>query len=203
MTYEYNEKLFCHLAKILGVKRKDIGERIGHSRMWYTHAVNAGDVMIRHLIAICNTFHISIRSFIITKDDPITPTPLVLDEWIDIEYHPDLLKCLWQNRKDVTVQRKQVQDDTGWDKMTLAAFMEPDNSPMKMRDWVRMVNLYDLDPMMIFGDQNQWVNNKTIQQKDREIESLRLQLLKARLETSTLRSRLAHRDKMDEMKEGL
>lgn len=199
MKYEYNHQLFSELSKILGVKRRSIGESIGHSRMWYIHTVNAGDVFIRHLLAVCNHYHIDIRAFMREKNDPIVPSPLVLREWTDIEYHPELLRCLWQNRSDFIVQRKQILEDTKWDRLTLRAFMKVKGSPMKMRDWITLVNLYDLDPMMIFGDQNEWVNNKTIQQKDQEIESLRRQLLKARLESSTLRSRLAHRDKMDEM----
>lgn len=201
MRYTYNHELFSQLAKILGVRRRSVGESIGHSRMWYTHAINSGDVIIRHLLTLCNHYQIDIRAFILKEGDPIVPTPLVIeDDWKPIGYYPELLMSLWQNRKDVIVQRKQILHDTGWDKTTLRSFMQKESSPMKMLDWVQLVNLYELDPMMIFGNLNQWVNNKTIQQKDKEIESLKRQLLKARLEASTLRSRLAHREKIDDLK---
>ena len=68
--YYFNTKLFVSLRSILGVSTEDMALAAENS----THRVRAwtreGDVPLYALIGICNEYHIPIRHFIVTEEDP-------------------------------------------------------------------------------------------------------------------------------------
>lgn len=68
--YYFNTKLFVSLRSILGVSTEDMALAAENS----THRVRAwtreGDVPLYALIGICNEYHIPIRHFIVTDEDP-------------------------------------------------------------------------------------------------------------------------------------
>ena len=146
----YNEPLFEELPKLIGSTQRNIGESIGMSRMWYQQTLDRQDMMIRHLVDLCNVWHIDIMSFIISAEDYDNPDLNFRRSDVPTVFYPSNIRMLWRDRFQPVVMRKQLQEDGKWNKLTIRAFMNDEKSTMCIRDWIFMCNQYALDPTMIF-----------------------------------------------------
>jgi len=150
VRFIYNEPLFVELPRLLGITNRHVGESIGKSRMWYQQALDRQDAMLKHLVALCNVWHIDIMSFIIPAEDYDNPDLNFRRSETPVEYHPGNIRLLWRDRFQPIVMRKQLQEDGGWNKLTVRAFMNEENSTLCICDWIFMCNQYNLDPKLIF-----------------------------------------------------
>lgn len=153
----YNEELFIMLPNILKTSKCNIGFSIGMSKMWYTHTANRQDVMLKYIVRLCNTWHLSIKDFIINPYEYTEPDTYIKNPYTPLEFYPSQLRLLWQDRSEPIVMRKVLQEECGWDRLTVRGFMDDNNSCLTIRDWVYIVNQYNLDPMMIFEKQRRFI----------------------------------------------
>jgi len=174
----YNEDLFIKLPHILKVPKCEIGYSIGMSKMWYTHAANRQDVMLKYIVKLCNKWHLSINDFIVNPLTYTDPISYIQEPFKPLEFYPSQLRLLWQDRSSPIVLRKDLQQEGGWDRLTMRGFMNDENSCITIRDWVFMVNQYNLDPMMIFKKKER-VTRKELIDKEETIRMLREQLAAA------------------------
>lgn len=198
----FNIELFSELPKLLNISKRELCESIGMSRMWHTHVMKYNDAYLRYIVKLCNQYRIDIRCFIVSEEDDKFPSTLIIKErdWQNIEYHPSVIQTLWSKKGKAIVERKKLREDTGWDQQSITLMLNDERSSMRIGNWLELCNRYNLDYMMVFVDNNEWTNNATLRDKDREIKMLRQQLIEARLEANMLKNRIRQQNaslKMD------
>lgn len=173
----FNFRLFRELPTLLNVNRSDIGEAIGLSRAFHFDSCKLNNLMMRHLVSLCNHYHIDVRHFFIEPGDPVIPSPLQLDTWHPITFTPTRIKTIYKPKRTALSTAKQLASTLSVHAHTLRSWSDTDdNCPMMVHDVATLLSAYDLDADFITDNKNPLPITYRLHRQEKENRKLQAML---------------------------
>lgn len=154
--YTYNHELMKMLPKLLGVKRKDMLERIGKTDSLIENCNRRKDIRVKYLIDICNEFQISVAHFFIDGTEgkgislkdlraPGDFSPVRFDEQRILDLSSGMVQGL---------TAKKIIEDMGMAKQRYYNWTNPNKRTIYASELAKLCSLYGVSPMYFFDDDN-------------------------------------------------
>lgn len=195
----YAASLFRTLPSVLGCSLENIGRKAGRDIHTYPCAVKKGDIRVRTLLDICNTFSIPVGVFFQHEGSCVVPESLVQDGCTAQRFYSYRISDLYGRGTDYTYE--QIKKVLGYTNPRMIRMMSKD-TPMTACELARLCNIVGISPSWFFQpaeDHAQMLRDKST---SATISNLEKRIVQAGAENAQLKSRIRHMEAMNDLKKG-
>ena len=156
--YYFNYKLIERLPYLLGMLNKEVVKALGVTNPTYQKWCN-GEISCQSLVHVCNTFRISISSFLVTKESPeqmdrASDYVYPEESWTPVIWNNAPLGQLFGHEGTTGVSCTEAADKLGIASYQIFARWGETPSAIRMRDMLNLLNIFKIDAGLFFKDDN-------------------------------------------------
>ena len=158
MKYTFNYKLIDKLPSILGKLNKEVVAELGITHVTFS-SWREGEMTCLSLANLCNTFRISISSFLVVGECPeLTGNEFDYvypeESWKPVVWDSAPFATLFGIGSDTGVLKTDAAQTLGFASEQIFARWAATPSAIKMKDFVNLLNTYKVDAGLFFRDKN-------------------------------------------------
>lgn len=157
--YYFNYKLLEALPGILGITQKDMLAELGTTAATYIRWKEKG-MPCRTLADLCNTFRISVASFLVLKESPVLyrrASDYVFPdkEWKPVTWDGKVIGTLFGPEGLTGIGKSEASRRIGFANYQIFDQWAKSKSGPQVHDMLKVLNEFRLDASLFFGDANQ------------------------------------------------
>lgn len=173
--WDVNWDLLQNLASVLNINEYTLAKSIGLTN--YNASFRDGDILVRHLIDLCNKYQISTRHFFFRFNGVRSPiydySYYKSENWKPVIFHPEHINDLFGKDSITNMTRAEIAEINGVSDFSIRAWRKP-ASTMRLSDLVRLCNTLEITPSCLITDNNRTELSYSITYTEILIEECRL-----------------------------
>lgn len=156
--YFLNCRLIASLPSLMGTTVKDVIEELGVHRATFTKW-SKGEISCSSLVQLCNTYRISVSSFIVLKENQellgrFSDYTIPSDKWSKVEWHNEKLGTLFGPGGLTGKTKTEGAKKLGFASYQIFDHWSKAESSIRVKDFLNLLNTFQIDASLFFTDSN-------------------------------------------------